>query len=344
MIFISIIIPCRNEEKFIAKCLDSILAQDYPHDYIEILIADGMSTDNTRKILQEYAARVSQIRWFENPKKIVPTGLNILIRESKGEIIIRMDAHNEYPIDYVSKCVKYLLEYQVDNVGGLWITRPGANTLIAKAIAKATSCGFGIGNASYKLGIKEPKYVETVPFGCFFKKTFDKIGLFDEDMVRAQDSEFNHRIIKNGGKVLLVPDIVSYYHARETFTKMVKMYSQYGYFKAFTAVKLGGVFTIRQIVPALFVISVTFLSLGGIFYPVFRLLLGMDIGVYLLANIVASAKLTMMSKDYRLFPLLIWAFTLTHFTFGFHYLRGAIDFWVLRKHLKNKLTDLPVTR
>ncbi|MFH0855449.1 MAG: glycosyltransferase [Candidatus Omnitrophota bacterium] len=340
---VSIIIPCRNEEKFIGKCLNSVLTQDYPQNQMEILVADGRSIDGTRKILDNYVLKFPLVRWLDNPKMIVPSGLNILIRQAKGEIIIRMDAHNKYPKDYISKCVKYLNEYRVDNVGGIWITLPGADTLIAQAIAKATSCGFGVGNVSYKLGVKEPTYVETVPFGCFFKKTFDKVGLFDEDMVRAQDSELNHRIIKNGGKILLVPDIVSYYYARETFRKMVRMYSQYGYFKAFTAVKLGGVFTVRQFIPALFVASVLFLSLGSIFYTVFGFLLCLDIGAYLLANIVASVKLS-FGKDWRLFPLLVWAFILIHFTFGFNYLRGILDFWILRKHLRIKLSDLPVTR
>ncbi len=341
--FISVIIPCRNEERFIAKCLDCILGQNYPQGKMEILIADGGSTDDTRKILEVYAQKFPQVRWFDNPGKIVPTGLNILIRQTKGKIIVRMDAHNEYPEDYISKCVKALIEHKADNVGGLWITRPSANTLTAKAIALAVSTGFGVGNVSYKLGVKVATAVDTVPFGCFRRDIFDKVGLFDEDMVRAQDSELNHRIIKSGGKIMLIPDIFSYYHARDSFSKLLRMYSQYGYFKVFTAVKLGSVFTVRQLIPAIFVSSVLLLAVLGIVQPVFWWLFVADLGVYAAANILFSAKLA-MKEDVRLFPFLVWAFCLIHACFGFNYLRGVVDFWFLKKHLHMKISDLPLTR
>ncbi len=341
--FVSVIIPCRNEEKFIAKCLDCVLGQDYPKGQFEILVADGRSSDDTRKILVDCAEKFPQVRWFDNPGKIVPTGLNILIGQSKGEIIVRLDAHSEYPKDYVSKCVNALIEHKADNVGGLWITRPGADTLTAKAIALAVSSGFGVGRVSYKLGVKKPMAVDTVPFGCFRREVFDRVGLYDEEMVRSQDCELNHRILKSGGKILLIPDIVSYYCARDTFTKLISLYAQYGYFKTFAAVKLGGVFTIRQFIPALFAGSVFLLLVLGFVHSFFWLLLVGELMVYALANIFFSAKLA-SREDVRLFPYLVWAFCLIHAVFGLHYLRGVLDFWILKKHLRHKISDLPLTR
>jgi len=198
--FISIIIPCRNEEDYISPCLDSILAQDYARDRMEILVADGMSTDRTKDILLDYVKNHPTVHFFENPKKIVTMGLNILIKQSKGEFILRMDAHTKFPKNYISKCIQYIQEYKVDNVGGVIVTLPGNNTLSAKAIALAMSSTFGVGNSYFRTGVKEPRMVDTVPFGCYRREIFNKIGLFDEDMVRSQDAEFNLRLIKSGGE------------------------------------------------------------------------------------------------------------------------------------------------
>ncbi|GJQ23461.1 MAG: hypothetical protein HBSAPP01_12510 [Candidatus Brocadia sapporoensis] len=214
---ISIIIPSRNEEKFIDKCLDSIIAQDYSKEKLEILVVDGMSNDKTREFIKGYSKQHRYIKLLDNPGKIVPTAMNTGIRDAHGEIIIRMDAHNIYEKDYVSKCVKYLQEYNVDNVGGIWVTLPGSNTLIAQSIAFALSHPFGVGNAYFRIGSKEPRYVDTVPFGCYKREVFQRIGLFDEDLVRNQDDEFNLRLTKNGGKLLLVPDIVSYLNSANDF-------------------------------------------------------------------------------------------------------------------------------
>ncbi len=151
---ITIIIPCRNEEKFIGPCLDSILEQDYPPDRMEILIADGMSDDNTRQILSDYAAEHGCIRFFQNPKKFVPAGLNILISKSKGMAILRLDAHSRYPADYISKCVRALNQYKADNVGGCCVTLAQEETTLGKAIVLVLSHRFGVGNSLFRLGVK----------------------------------------------------------------------------------------------------------------------------------------------------------------------------------------------
>jgi len=341
--FVSIIIPCRNEENYIARCLDSVLSQDYPGDKLEILLADGMSTDGTPQIILDYEKKHPSIRYFQNPKKIVTMGLNILIKQAKGELIARMDAHTEFPKDYISKCVKYIQEHNVDNVGGIILTLPGNNTLRAKAIALAMSSPFGVGNSYFRTGVKEPRLVDTVPFGCFRREVFDRIGLFDEDMVRSQDAEFNLRLIKNGGKILLVPEIVSRYYARDSFIKMITMYAQYGYFKSLSAAKLGKIMGIRQMIPALFVASLMVLFLGSLFVKPLIWLFLFELSLYLTANIFFSIKIS-SKNSLLLTPILAWSFALIHFTFGFNYLRGIIDFWIFKKHLKHQIADLPLTR
>ncbi|MEI8345073.1 MAG: glycosyltransferase family 2 protein, partial [Candidatus Omnitrophota bacterium] len=254
--FVSIIIPCRNERKYIGPCLDCVLAQDYPREAMEVLVVDGVSSDGTREVLERYSAKHTFIRILDNPQKITPCALNIGIKRSRGDIIIRLDAHAYYPPEYVSRCVKHLNEFKVDNVGGVWITLPGADTIQAKAIAIVLASNFGVGNSLFRIGgLTEPTLVDTVPFGCFKRKVFDEIGLFDEDLIRNQDDEFNARLIKHGGKVLLIPEIWSEYYARATLAQLWRMYYQYGYFKPLASIKLGKVTTWRQLVPAFFIVS-----------------------------------------------------------------------------------------
>lgn len=341
--FVSIIIPCRNERNFINACLDSIIAQDYSKEKIEVFVVDGMSDDGTKEIVKEYIDRYQFINILDNSKKIVPTALNIGIQNARGDIIIRIDAHNIYEKDYVSKCVKYLQEYDVDNVGGIWVTLPANDTLLAQSIAFALSHSFGIGNAYYRIGSKEPKYVDTVPFGCYKREVFNKIGVFDEDLVRNQDDEFNLRLIKNGGKILLVPDIVSYYYARESLSKLWRMNFQYGYFKPLVAMKVGGVFTWRQLIPALFVGSLVVSGILTLILKPFLLLFLLLIFLYLSANIIASGLIALKKGLKYIFTLPI-VFATLHFSYGIGYLKGIWDFIVLKKHKRNKITDIPLTR
>lgn len=341
--FVSIIIPCRNEERHIGKCLDSIIEQDYPKEKIEIMVVDGMSNDKTREIIKEYSKQHQHVILLDNPKKIVPTAMNKGIQNAHGEIIIRMDAHNIYEKDYVSKCVKYLQEYDVDNVGGIWVTLPSNDTLFAQSIAFALSHSFGVGNAHFRIGSKEPKFVDTVPFGCYKREVFQKIGLFNEDLVRNQDDEFNLRLIKNGGKILLVPEIVSYYFARESLAKLWKMYFQYGYFKPLVVKKVGAVLTGRQLMPAIFVGS---LIISGIFSPLlkpFLILFLLLIFLYLSANIIASGSIALKKGLQYIFALPI-VFATLHFSYGIGYLKGIWDFIILKKHKRNKIADVPLTR
>ncbi|MFA5779104.1 MAG: glycosyltransferase family 2 protein [Elusimicrobiota bacterium] len=342
--FVSIIIPCRNEEKFIGRCLGSVIANNYPNDKLEVLVIDGMSEDVTRKIVRKYAEKYPFVKLLENPNKIVPTALNIGIKNAQGEIIIRMDAHNVYEKDYIPKCVKYLKKYDVDNVGGVLVTLPAGDNVLSRSIALALSHPFGVGNSYFRIGTKEPRYVDTVPFGCYKKEVFEKIGLFDEDLIRNQDDEFNLRLIKSGGKILLVPEIVSYYYARDSLAKLWKMYFQYGYFKPLVVRKVGGVLTWRQTIPSLFVGSLLTMGLLSFLNGYFLLLFLFVAGFYAVVNFYFSLNISIKNKNLFLVPFLIISFGILHFSYGLGYLKGILDFIVSGKHLKKKIKDMPNTR
>lgn len=342
---VSVIIPCRNEEHYIAACLDSVLANDLPSgSKLEIIIADGMSDDNTRAVVRRYVDQHPFIRLIDNPRRIVPTALNAAIRASSGEIIIRMDAHNTYRQDYIARCIHHLLSSGADNVGGIWITVPGAETTTAKAIAAALSHPFGAGNAHYRVGTTAPRYVDTVPFGCFRRSLFDRIGFFDEDLVRNQDDEFNSRILKNNGRILLAPDIVSVYHARPTLGRLGKLYYQYGLFKPLAARKAGTVVTWRQLVPPALVLSLAGSFVLAFLYPLFLWLFIAIIAPYGLATAAASIQTAYRSKAWNTLAVLPLVFWTLHFSYGMGYMKGLWAFLVHAKKNKGKITDMPLTR
>lgn len=341
--FVSIIVPCRNEEKFIARCLDSIVANEYPIDRMEVMVIDGMSCDRTREIVSRYAGWYPFIALLNNESKIVPNALNIGIRNARGEIIMRMDAHSLYKKGYVAKCVSYLQSSNADNVGGICIAVPGSDNLRSRAIAIALSHRFGVGNAYFRTGTKEPKYVDTVPFGCYKRDVFERFGLFDEDFVRNQDDEFNHRIKKHGGKILLVPDIVSYYFVRDSIPKLWKMYFQYGYFKPLIARKLGRLLTFRQLVPAMYVGGICILLALSPFIPAMALLLSLIAASYAGANLAVSLALA-LRKDFRYLFILPAVFATIHYSYGLGYLKGIFDFVIRRKTGRGMINDLPITR
>ncbi len=223
---VSVIVPVYNEEKYISRCLTSILSQNYPEGELEVICVDGMSTDKTRQIIRNFSDQHHNIRLLENPGRIVSYALNTGIKASSGEVIIRIDAHCIYPVNYVSTLAEKLADLNADNVGGVWNTLPACNSIICQAIAVASSSAFGVGNSLHKTGASEIVQTDTVPFGCFRRDLFDRIGYFDTDLIRNQDDEFNARIIKNGGTIFLIPEVVIDYYARESLAKMSKMYYQ----------------------------------------------------------------------------------------------------------------------
>ena len=250
---LSVIVPIYQEEKYISKCIDSMLSQDYPKDDLEIILVDGMSKDRTREIVATYTAKYPFIRMIDNPERIAPCAMNRGIKEAKGDVIMRLDAHVYYPKNYFSLLVEKLNELPgAENVGALCNTLPINDSITAQSIAAVLSSSFGMGNSHFRVGADKEMEVDTVPFGCFHRSIFDKVGLYDEELVRNQDDELNARIIKAGGKIYLIPQLVCEYYARDTAKKVYKMFYQYGVFKPLVNKKLGSPATVRQFFPLFF--------------------------------------------------------------------------------------------
>ena len=341
---VSVIIPCRSEAAWILRCLESIAKNDYPRDRLEILVVDGMSDDGTRAIVEECAVRYAFLRLLDNPQRITPAALNIGIAAARGDIIVRVDAHYEYPPHYISRLVAWLLESGADNVGGVVLMTPANDTAIARAIAVAVCHPFGVGNAYYRIGTKEPRWVDTVPFGCYRREVFDRVGLFDEDMVRNQDIEFNLRLRKAGGSILLIPDVVLHGHARGTLAKMARMYYQYGYFNPLVIQKVGSRISFRQAVPLLFVLSLLVCGVGAFLSGWMLLALIAILTAYAIP--VAACSLQGMARHGALCGLAIALVLPTlHISNGLGTLKGMIDFCILRKQMSaDRVKSIPLTR
>lgn len=328
--FISIIIPAYNEAGHIGRVLDDILGQDYDHSRCEVLIADGGSSDRTRETALEYAAGNPFIRVIDNPGRYVPSGLNLAIKQSRGEVIIRMDAHSRYPGNYISSLMEWLERLGADNVGGVWITRPANDSAKAKAIALALAHPLGVGNALYRIGSNQVKEVDTVPYGCYPKRVFQKIGLFDEQLLRNQDDEFNARLKRAGGKIFIIPDIKIEYFAREDFSKLGKMYYQYGYFKPLVNKKIKIPANARQLAPAALILTPLILAGLAWWHAGFAWLAAALMALYLLT--VASVSLALSAGNgFGLFICLAGSFLTIHFSYGWGYLKGIWDFLILKR-------------
>jgi succinoglycan biosynthesis protein ExoA len=256
---VSIMVACRNEINHIRPLLESILAQDMGELRWEAIIADGMSDDGTREVVQEYSSRHPQLRVISNANRIVSTGLNAAIRMASGTIILRMDAHTSYAPDYCRVCVETLERTAADNVGGPARTR--AVGVRARAVAAAYHSRFSTGGARFH-DVTYEGWVDTLPYGCWHRKALVRLGLFDETLVRNQDDELNLRIVRAGGKIWQSPAIVSWYSPRSTLSSLFRQYFQYGFWKVAVIRKHRLPGSWRHVVPVGFVLANVFLLAG----------------------------------------------------------------------------------
>ena len=337
---ISVIIPVRNEGKYVEKCLRSVVNNDYPQELLEVFVVDGMSDDGTREKTVPFLKEYPFIHLIDNPEKTVPFALNRGIRHAKGELIIRMDAHADYPENYFSALAEWQERTGADNVGGILITKPADSSPKARAVALATSSGFGVGNAQYRLKRipDKPTEVDTVPFGCYRREIFDEIGMFEEELIRNQDDEFNARLKKHGGKIVLVPEIHINYYGRENWRKMFRMFYQYGVFKPLVNVKVGAPATLRQFVPPLFTLYLFFAPLLGFFTPM-GLYGFIPFFIYAFLDLFVSLKISVREKSLTMFFLLPVTFFLIHFAYGLGYLAG-----IVRILLKKPVKEIKISR
>lgn len=323
--------------------MDSIIANDFPKEKLEVFVVDGMSDDGTTSIVTKYSEAHSFIKVLSNPKKTTPIAMNMGIKESIGDYIIILSSHSKIDKNFLRLNVESLNKYSADCVGGRLVTLPANKTLMAKAIAIAISHPFGVGNSYFRIGLQEPKYVDTVPFGCYKRETLNKIGIFDEDLVRNQDDELNLRLIKNGGKILLVPSIISEYVARDSLLKLWKMYYQYGYFKPLVAQKVGGVLTWRQLIPALMLSSFVVFGMLSFISHFFLTLFICILFLYLMANLFFSIS-EAAKKGLKYLFVLPAVFSTVHFSYGIGYLKGIWDFILFKKQNRDRIEDVPLSR
>jgi glycosyltransferase involved in cell wall biosynthesis len=323
MMDVSIIMPCRNEEKSIARCLDSIIANDYPKSHLEVLVIDGKSLDRTKEVVEAYIRKYGFIKLLDNPKMIQTFATNIGIKAARGDIIIRMDAHAEYISDFISKSISWLEESEAGGVGGIWVTRPGDSTKVAKAIALILSHPFGVGNAYFRIGSKKAKYVDTVPYGCYRKEVFDKVGLFDENLDRTDDIEFNLRLGRSGRKILLVPEIVGYYYARANLRGLIKQNFGNGFWVLYSLRFVKLPFSLRHLAPFLFVSSLLGSLLISFIYQPFIYLFVFILALYFCLNLFVSYKLS-LKHGVKYFPLLVVTFLTLHVSYGLGSLCGMV--------------------
>ena len=264
---LSVICPVYNEEKYIKKCVESIIAQDYPMDALEVLFVDGMSIDATRRVIEDYSQRYSFIRLLDNPWRVVPCAMNIGVREAKGEIIMRLDAHASYPNDYFSVLTSQVKSLKADNVGVVCKTDVLHKTSKTLAIREVLGNRFGVGNSTFRTGIDCVMEVDTVPFGCWPADVFQRFGFYDERLIRNQDIELCKRIIRGGGKIYIVPNTCCTYYARETFKALAKNNYGNGKWNILTVfyTKHFSSLSVRHFVPLFFLLSLL-LPLVGSFW------------------------------------------------------------------------------
>lgn len=322
---VSIIIPCYNEQETIASLLTAIYQQTYPLKLIEVIIADGISSDNTLRVIEAFIAGHPElaIRIIENPERIIPKALNRAIDAAKGEIIVRLDAHSLPCQDYIAKCVAALEQKLGENVGGMWEIEAGAQTWIARSIAVAAAHPLAVGDARYRVGGKA-QTVDTVPFGAFWKSLFERIGKFNENLLTNEDYEFNTRIRLNGGKIWFDPAIRTKYFARKNLGELARQYWRYGYWKAKMLQIYPKTLRWRQLLPPLFVLSLLILFFLSMFVSPARYALVLVVGAYLLALFGIGFQEALRRKQIYLFVGLPLSMATMHLAWGSAFLWSIV--------------------
>ncbi len=323
--FVSLIMPVRNEADFIAESLTAVLTQDYPAGRLEVLVADGRSTDETRRIVMDVASRYPDrhVTIVDNPEGFVAAGLNAAIEQAAGEIIVRVDGHCRIASDYVSRCVHHLRHDDVDGVGGSIETI--ATTPIGQAIAAAMSSPFGVGGSAFRTLKDQSMLADTVPFPAYTRQVIEKAGPYDEELVRNQDDEYNYRLRKLGGRLLLAADVKSQYYSRTSLRSLWRQYYQYGYYKVRVMQKHVRQMKIRQFVPPTFVASLIVGLVLALLSEAGKWALGGLMAVYALAVLAAcvrTAQKVALAKPWMLLAI----FPILHTSYGLGFLVGIVRF------------------
>jgi succinoglycan biosynthesis protein ExoA len=320
--FVSIVMPVRNEAGFIARSLGAVLAQDYPADRLEVIVADGQSDDGTRSALDALARRNTNVHVLDNPGRIVATGLNRAFAVAQGDIIVRVDGHCEIAPDYVRRCVAHLQSGSADGVGGPLTTIGETET--ARTIAAAMSSKYGVGGSAFRTTSDTTRLTDTVAFPAYTRRIMEQAGPYDEEMVRNQDDEYNYRLRKLGARILLAADVRARYYSRSSLSSLARQYFGYGYWKVRVMQKHRRQMQVRQFVPPTFVAAL----IGGgalAFVPVVRWALSGVLIAYAVATSIAAVSES-GRVGWRQVPMLALCFAVLHMSYGLGFLAGLVRF------------------
>lgn len=317
MALVSIIVPCYNEERTIRLLLEAIYAQTYPRDQLEVILADGMSSDRTREEVADFQQEKPDLKIMvvNNEQRTIPSGLNRAIEACSGEFLVRLDAHSVPSTRYVEYCVQALQDGLGENVGGVWEIRPGGPGWIARSIAVAAAHPFGVGDALYRYA-NQAQYVDTVPFGAFRRDLLERVGKFDETLLTNEDYEFNTRIRKQGGRVWLDPKIRSGYFSRSTLSALSRQYVRYGYWKLRMLRRYPDTLRWRQALPPVFTAGLMGLLFLSIFWPFARYMLLLLLLLYLFALVLGTMSTIIQRRDAALLVGVPLAISTMHLSWG----------------------------
>lgn len=323
---VTVVVLCRNECDYIGACLESLLANDYPKDRLEILVVDGMSDDGTRDIVRDFNRRYPLIKLVDNPKKITPAAMNTGVQNAKGEAIAIVGAHSTYNKRYLSEYIRHLKEYNADEVGAVAEYIPRQNTLVGWAIAAALAHPFGAGaNVRYKVGAKEPVWVDTVSSGCYHRDVFNRIGLFNEKLVFSQDIEFNLRLRQAGGRILLVPTAVIRYYSRSGFNSFCRHNFRNGLWSILPFLYSPIIpVSWRHLVPLAFVLALLgSAGLATVWSPALWVFIGTT-AAYAMASVIASIQVAFAKRGLRYLLVMPAIFASLHLGYGLGSLLGVV--------------------
>jgi succinoglycan biosynthesis protein ExoA len=313
--FVTVVVPCLDERDYVESSVATLRKQDYPEDRLEIVIADGGSTDGTAEILQRIAAEDPRVRVIGNPARLQAAGLNAAIRASRGDVIVRADIHSVYAPDYVRKCVEVLARTGAENAGG--VPRPLARTGFQRALCAALESPLGVGWARHRTADAEG-FTDTVSFGAFRRRVFETVGMYDPRAITNEDAELNQRLLERGGKIYLSREILVHYHPRRSYRDLARQYYKYGRGRARTALKHRGLPVLRPVIPFAMVVG------GAVMISVRRLrpFAPLALALYAVSTGVEAARVG--ARGHR--PLVWSMFPVMHVAHGVGFAAGLVHY------------------
>lgn len=332
---VSIIIPCRNEEKYIENCINSFFEMDYPKHLLEIIIVDGMSSDKTQQIVMGLQSKNKNIKLILNPSIYTPHGMNLGIRSASNDYIMIASAHSIFNKNYLSELMLHMKELKCDAIGGVIITDVRNKTKKSLSICKVLSNKFGVGNSMFRIGTSFPIKVDIVPFGIYHKDLFETVGFYNENLIRNQDMEFSKRLIALNKEIYLIPEAICTYYARETFLALAKNNFGNGIWIPRTVYVTKNIssLSIRHFIPLAFMLTLIIPIPFSLIFHMSILIPLILLLIYLIT--ISIISVTINTTETRFFNIL-WSFVVLHFSYGFGSLIGIFDFKKLVNRKKHE--------